>query len=97
MTQGVGYLGSAVGQSKFVASFVEQKVNEWMTDLETLTEFARTEPHAAFGALTHGLRSKYSYILRTVSTAVDYVSVIDKFLEEQLMPVLTGHQRFNCG
>ena len=42
MTQGVGYLGSAVGQSKFVASFVEQKVNEWMTDLETLTEFART-------------------------------------------------------
>ena len=96
VTQGVGYLGSAVGQSKFVASFVEQKVNEWMTDLETLTEFARTEPHAAFGALTHGLRSKYSYILRTVSTAVDYVSVIDKFLEEQLLPVLTGHQRFTA-
>ena len=59
-TEGVRYLGSAVGKISFVHLFVEEKVAEWLKEMRELTGFARTELHATFATLTHGLRSKYT-------------------------------------
>ena len=61
-TKGVRYLGSAVGDRDFSRSFLDQKVDEWLEELKVLAKFAQTEPHAAFTALTHGLRGRYTYL-----------------------------------
>ena len=94
--EGTRYLGSAIGERSFINSFMVQKVEEWQKELEALTRFARTEPHAAFCALTQGLRSRYTYICRTVPTATKVVSALDAHLEEKFLPTITGHHRFTA-
>ena len=57
-SDGRPYLGAAVGSRKFVEKHVESKVNSWLSCVCNLTTIAKTQPHAAYSALTHGLLSK---------------------------------------
>ena len=63
--EGERYLGGAVGQS-FVQTFVQRKVEGWVREVEKLSKFAETQPHSAYAAFTHGLMSKWNYLLRVV-------------------------------
>ena len=51
----------------FLKQFVSTKISQWSSELETVTlsSFAVTQPHAAYAAFTHGLSSKWTYLLRT--------------------------------
>ena len=53
------YWGKAcpIGKSGFIKTFVATKVDEWISEIDTLSEFADSQPHAAYSALTHGLTS----------------------------------------
>lgn len=58
---GKPHLGVALGTSNFTAEYVEGKVRLWSQELLCLSSIARTHPHAAYAAFTHGLVSKWSY------------------------------------
>ena len=88
-TEGVKYLGSAIGKRAYVESFLDLKVKEWRKELERLSAFAKTEPHAAFTALTHGLRSKVHIHTPHLTR---FVSELDALLEMQFLPSLTGRR-----
>ena len=93
-TKGVRYLGSAVGDRDFSRSFLDQKVDEWLEELKVLAKFAQTEPHAAFTALTHGLRGRYTYLLRTMPDTAASVKRVDDFFEQDLLPALSYKKFF---
>ena len=59
-------LGTVVGSNDNKEEFVLAKVSEWVKQLEVLTNFACTEPHAAFSGFIHGLRHRYSYFMRII-------------------------------
>ena len=59
--EGRPYLGTAIGSQEYVEAHVELKVNEWLSCVNQLAEIAKTQLHAAFAALTHGLMSKWTY------------------------------------
>ena len=59
-------LGTVVGSNDNKEEFVLAKVSEWVKQMEVLTNFACTEPHAAFSGFIHGLRHRYSYFMRTI-------------------------------
>lgn len=94
--KGVRYLGSAVGKAEFARLFWERRIDDWLEELKVLSTIAETEPHAAFTALTHGLRSKYTYLLRTLPAITGYLEKVDKFLQEELLPRLTHRKTFNA-
>ena len=94
--EGVRYLGSAIGEAAFVEKFVRDKIGEWCDEIQQLSRFAETEPHAAFTALTHGLRGKYTYLLRTLPASVDELQSMDDALVRQLLPALTGRSNFSA-
>ena len=60
-SDGRPYLGAAVGSKEFVEIYVESKVKSWLSSVCNLATIARTQPHAAYSALTHGLSSKWTY------------------------------------
>jgi hypothetical protein len=41
--------------------FVTNKVEEWIAELESLSSFAQSQPHAAYAALTHGIMAKWHH------------------------------------
>ena len=47
-THGRKHLGAAIGQEDFVIKTVKSKVEDWRKELTTLSDIARTKPHAAY-------------------------------------------------
>ena len=53
-SDGNRYLGCPIGNISFLKQFVSTKMSQWSSELETLSSFAVTQPHAAYAAFTHG-------------------------------------------
>ena len=84
------YLGTAIGSQAYMEAYARQKVGEWLSCVNHLTDIAKTQPHAAFAALTHGLMSKWTYLSRTTPGISHIMEPLDETLRCKLFPVLTG-------
>ena len=93
-TEGERYLGGAVGTSSFVRQYVERKVECWVNEVGKLSKFAETQPHAAYAAFTHGLSSKWNYLLRVTDWEEyqfdDILEALEKAIQSHFIPALTG-------
>ena len=83
------YLGSPIGSRAFIESFVEDKVKLWAAELDSLSCFAKTQPHAAYSAFTHGLTSIWSYLIRTTPETGHLLQPLEDIIRMKLIPVLT--------
>ena len=84
------YLGAALGSHEYVTGQVESKVNEWIANLQCLAVISKTQPHAAFSALTHGLMGKWTYLSHTIPVIDPLLRPLDDALRSTLLPALTG-------
>ena len=69
--------------------FVSSKVEEWSANISTLSDIAKSQPHAAYSALTHGLSSKWTHLSRVQPSISDLLIPLDNTLRTQLIPALT--------
>ena len=93
VTGGVKYLGGCVGEQADRCAFINRKIGDWVAELKTLTAFAETEPHAAYSALTHGLRGRWTYVLRTLSVDETFLEPLDSAVLD-LAKVITSRSSF---
>ena len=89
-SDGRPHLGAAIGSWEFVTSHVNSKVNEWLSSVKCLAAIARTQPHAAFSAITHGLMSKWIYLSRTTPDIGPLLKLLNDALRSDLLTALTG-------
>ena len=89
-SDGRPYLGAAIGSGEYVKNYVKSKVNSWLSNVSNLTTIAKTQPHAAYSALTHGLSSKWTYLCHTVPNISNLLKPLDDALRTKLIPALTG-------
>ena len=59
---GQRYLGGFLGDSVGRATFVEKKVERWVSAVGCLAEISVTQPQAAFAALTKSLQCEWRYL-----------------------------------
>ena len=84
------HLGSALGSTDYIQKFAETKIDEWRKELEALCTVARRDPHAAYAGFTHGLVSKWQYLMRTVSNISNLFAPLEEVIRLKLIPLLTG-------
>ena len=75
--------------SSYVESFVCDQVAQWSSELEVLTEFTKSQPHAAYSALTRGLTSNWSYVTRTTPSISHLLQPMEDVIREKFVPTLT--------
>ena len=85
-------LGSPIGKSGVFTTYVATKVDEWISEIDTLSEFADSQPHAAYSALTHGLTSKWTYLSRTTPNISGLLQPLEDKITTVLLPKLTGRE-----
>ena len=85
-TEGRPYLGAPIGCSDYIESFVRDRVHQWSSELEVLTNFAKIQPHAAYSALTKGLTSNWSYVIRTTPTINHLLQPLEDVIRLKLIP-----------
>ena len=89
-THGKRHLGAALGSKTFTEEYVSSKVQGWTKEIEQLAEVAVSQPHAAYAAFTHGLSSRWSYLMRTIPDIQDLLLPLEDAIHQHLIPALTG-------
>ena len=92
--EGQRHLGAALGSQAFVETYVTGKVQEWVREVEQLAAIARSQPHAAYAAMTHGLSSKWTYLSRTIPNISDLFQPLENAIRYKCLPALTGRSAF---
>ena len=87
---GCRHLGAAWGTPEFVSSFVESKVTDWTRQVSRLSDFARTQPQAAYSAFVHGLQGKWSFLSQTLEISSEEFGGLEAVIRERLILALTG-------
>ena len=76
----------------FKSQFITSKINQWITEVSALSEFAKYEPHVAFAAFTHGLRHRYTFMMRTVPGISDEFKPLNDAMDTFLRTILRGYR-----
>ena len=92
--EGERYLGGAIGTCTFIRQFIERRVEQWVKELKNLCKIAETQPHAAYAAFTHGLSSRWNYLLRVIdweeSESKHALESLENTISSHFIPALTG-------
>ena len=92
---GKRHLGAALGSRQFVEEYVQNKVDGWVKEIDRLSSFAVSHPHAAYAAFTHGLSNKWTYLARTVPDIADLFRPLEEAIRHRFLPSLTNQNAFN--
>ena len=88
--EGKQHLRAAVGRQSFVHQYVEEKVAQWVQELDDLATIAKSHPQAAYAAYTHGFIEKWLYLIRTISNISDLLQPLEDAISKCFLPILMG-------
>ncbi len=85
-------LSAPLGSKEFIDQFVSKKISQWREELSLLAEMAKSQPHAAYTAFTHGYMyiHKFSYFCRTIPDLELPLQPLEDHIRSLLIPSLTG-------
>ena len=81
-------LGGIVGNETDKKSFVVDKIDEWISQVECLTEIAATQPQAAFAAFTKSLQFQWGYMQRVTSGSQSWFCGLEDVIWKKFLPGL---------
>ena len=90
-TEGRPYLGAPLGSPEFKSIFLQERVCQWWNDIIQLSNFASSQPHAAYSAMIHGLSSRWTFLTRTVCDLSSQLAPLEEAIRLHLLPKLCLH------
>ena len=86
-------LGAVIGSDAYRIEFVEEKIQEWTSQIEVLSEIANTDPHSAYIAYTSVLRHRYTFCMRTIPGIGHLFKPLESAIRTKLIPALTENRQ----
>ena len=86
---GKKHLGAAIGSPSYKSDFVSKLVEKWVVEIETLSDIAKFDPHAAYTAFTSCIRHRYTFYLRTIPDIAELLKPLEDAIVHRLIPALT--------
>ena len=88
-SEGTRYLGVTTGTPKFMISFM-QHVGAWVDEIKNLTRIVLDQSQAAYAAFTHGLKSHWNYLMRTMPEIELDLQPLEDMIHLELLPALNA-------
>ena len=79
------YLGSYIGRGEGKAKFVEEKGQEWIKDVEQLSDIAKREPQV-YSACIYGISKRCNYECRTTPDISIHLKKLEYKISEKFIP-----------
>ena len=97
-TEGKTHLGALIGSNDFRIKYVDEKVTEWCSELKVLSEFAKSQPPAAYAAFCFGEETNFNYFLRTIPEMNDLMKLCKSFHYQQFLvrELLKNKENYHC-
>ena len=77
-----------MGTRSFIESYIQKLVSEWVRELERLSSFAISQPHAAYAAFMHGFTSKWTFLVRTTTDIGSLLKPLEDTIRLKFLPAL---------
>ena len=90
--EGERHLGAVIGTNEFKESYVRNKIDNWVKDVEQLSTIAQNEPQIALSAYTKALCMRWSFTQRTISNISHLFQPLEASLSEKLIPAIVGRK-----
>ena len=91
--EGRKHLGAVLGSENFREIFVNEKIDEWICALNTLSSIALIEPHVAYSAFVFGFKNKFNYLMRTIPNISHLLKRLDDVIIKVFVKNLfAGHE-----
>ena len=84
-------MGAPLGSPEFKSIFLQERVCQWRNDIIQLSNFASSQPHAAYSAMIHGLSSRWTFLTRTVCDLSSQLAPLEEAIRLHLLPKLCLH------
>ena len=91
-SEGKRHLGATIGSQTFKESYLQKKIDEWITNVERLAKIAVTEPQVAFSAFTQRMQSRWVFVLRTVKDISNLMQPLENVIRQNFLPALLGRK-----
>ena len=91
-TEGERHMGAVIGSHDFKETYVTNKVNKWIEDIEELSTLANDEPQAVYSCFTKAICHRWTYVQRTISGIEHLFRPLEAVIREKLIPALVGRQ-----
>ena len=91
-TEGHEHLGAVLGSRSYFKENVGQKVEDWVSRVIKMAEFAVSQPQASYAAYKFGPRHRWTYFLRTLPDIADLLDPLERAISDFLIAVLLEHQ-----
>ena len=89
---GKKYLGGFIGREDARNDYFKDLVDDWISEINTLSKIACSEPQSAYSAFIHGFQHKLTYHIRTIPSVSQLLVPLDDVITNKLIPALTdGH------
>ena len=90
-SEGKRHLGAVIGSKSYRTEYhVSSLVNEWITDVQSLSKIAESDPHAAYTAFTFGMVHKWSFFQRTIPDTSELYQPLEDAIRNAFIPSITG-------
>lgn len=87
---GERHLGAAIGTAEYRTEYVKTAVQRWESELQRLSEIAKTEPQAAYAAFTYGVKHKWNYLMRTVPDVAPLLKPLEDAIRNTFIPAIAN-------
>ena len=91
-TEGHKHLGAALGSRSYYEEYVGETVEDWVSQITKLAEFAVSQLQASYAAFTFGLWHRWMYFLRTLTDTAVLLEPLERAISDVLIPVLLENQ-----
>ena len=89
------YLGSFIGNQEGLRAYKKELVEKWISDIDTLSEIAKSEPQAVYSCFTHGWLHKLNYFLRVIPDFANELKLLDETIDLKLLPLMLGRKNIS--
>ena len=89
-TAGERHLGAVIGSNEFREEYIQNKVSQWIKDVEQLSEYAVDEPQLAYSAYTKAVSMRWGFLQRTIPNTKDYFEPLERTIRDKLIPAIIG-------
>lgn len=88
--EGNRHLGAVIGSNEYKTLYVTRKVNDWIAQLNLLSEIGRIDPHSAYTAFVFGLKHKWTYLMRTIPDMSTFLEPLEIAIKTKFIPAIFG-------
>ncbi len=88
--KGKRYVGGFLGTEAARTDWMEEQIQKWVKNIQTLAKIAKKFPQTAYAGMTKSLQNEWAYLQRVCGNAGELFQPIEDAIAQDFLPALFG-------